>query len=136
MNTPYSTTFSSLITKNERSLISPMVDFLALGGASLLFFLLAESFSIFTEPYILSFNHIFSWKMQYIVNFPHFAFSYLIFYQSYWNKLSNKESSMNIRFRYLSSGILIPGLLLLYSAYNIFHNNVLMLGYMANAMLF
>ncbi len=129
-------TVDAAVANNNHSLISPLVDFLTLGGASLLIFLLIEYFSLFTDPKSLEFSNFFSWNMQYIVNFPHFAFSYLIFYQGYFNKLFQKELSFDMKIRYVLAGFIIPILIIIYSLYQIFYGNVLMLGYMANFMLF
>ncbi|RYZ86345.1 MAG: hypothetical protein EOP04_14080 [Proteobacteria bacterium] len=116
-----------MLPKKAPYLLGQIADILVIGGASLLFFMVAYLFVDKNS----SINQI-SWTAFYLafyINNPHFMASYVILY---WDKrrelLSNK--------RFLWAAIVAPGLVLSYLAYYIRTANVEMLGYAVNVMYF
>lgn len=124
---------------NMRALPAPRylwniwADTLLLGGASLLILpLLAwidHDGNIALALIGLSFT------LANVINHPHFAHSYLIFYRQCFNAFHGKNVlTGNMPLRYLWAGFLAPLLLALFFTWTIGNQNWLALGYAANAM--
>ena len=93
-----------------RYLGGPVSDFLFLGGASLVLFpimwLLPEA------PLAARLASVAFW-LQLVVNWPHFAVSYRIFYERFGQKVSGVgQSDPTLRFRYVFAGVIAPALLI------------------------
>jgi hypothetical protein len=71
-----------------------------------------------------------------LINHPHFAHSYQIFYQNFWQKISQSNPSKSLRVRYILAGLIIPTALGGFFATSIQMNDAMMLSYGANIMLF
>lgn len=95
-------------------LVSPLVDFLCLGGASLIILPLmvlllpAESTRIEVAAIAMLIAHA--------VNHPHFAHSYQIFYRGFRAKAFGPDYPRGLRIRYIIAGIVVPGLLAMFFA--------------------
>lgn len=113
-------------------LVSPLVDFLCLGGASLIvlplmaWLLPAES----TRPELA----VIVAMLAHIVNHPHFAHSYQIFYRRFGAKAFGPDYSRSLQMRYRFAGIVVPLALILFFAITIAQGAVQVLGYAVNAM--
>ena len=114
-----------------RYLFGPVFDFLCLGGSSLLllplmFLLPAEDL----EPKLAT------WMMVVanLLNHPHFAHSYQIFYRGYAKKAFGASLGRQMQIRYLLAGIVVPVLLAAFLAYGAFAADLQLLGYGANIM--
>ena len=116
------------MSANKRNyLLHPLIDFLMIGGLSVLFlsffFLLAPD----TEN-----TYNLGWTMFYLsffVNFPHFLISYQFLY------IDNKKRLLK-EWRSFIAAFIAPGILITYVMYAIFYPSKEYLGYMANAMFF
>lgn len=116
-----------------RYLYSPLVDFLLLGGGSLLVLpLVALAFPAPERPATLV---AVSLVIAHFVNHPHFAHSYQIFYKNFWSKLTNRTLSKSLRARYFISGILVPVSLIGYFAAAVSKGDLVLLGLAANLMM-
>jgi len=120
--------------KSSKFLFGPVIDFLGLGGLSLIAIVLLFPIANFeTSPL---FNFIFfSVILSAFINYPHFAHSYQIFYRQFRRKIG-PETIPSLRYRYWFAGIIVPiamgGYLL--SAY--LKQNGALIGYAVNAMTF
>ncbi len=99
-------------TSTRRTLYSPLVDFLLLGGAS--FFALPLAAFIHAQDVAAVALAMF-W-LSFIINYPHFAHSYQIFYRDYHNKIAGKVYSRHLRLRYIFAGLAIPVAIFAYYA--------------------
>jgi hypothetical protein len=91
-------------------LFNPWVDFLCLGGGSLIVFALATVLM----PREDSTNAMVSTVMMAIANFvnhPHFAHSYQIFYNGYRRNAFGRNIPRDLRYRYAFAGMVVPALL-------------------------
>ncbi len=114
-------------------LFGPVVDFLCLGGGSLI--VLAFVALLIPETKALNVGYVML-LVAHLINHPHFAHSYQIFYRQYGRKAFGKETAPALRFRYLFAGIVVPILLTAFFATTIAMGEPKLLGFGANIMLF
>lgn len=117
-----------------RSLYSPSIDFLLLGGGSLLALLAVRAawpeqqgyaWSLATVAFLANwFNH------------PHFAHSYQLFYRRFPEKLTSPRYARPLRLGYLVSGLVVPVALAGFFAWTIAGADARTLGYAVNGMFF
>jgi hypothetical protein len=114
-----------------RYLFGPVVDFLLLGGSSLLllplFFLLPEK--ELTAPLATAMLLVAN-----LVNHPHFAHSYQIFYRGYRAKAFTPALGRGMQARYLFAGLIAPLLLAGFLGYGAVAADTRLLGYGGNLM--
>lgn len=115
-----------------RHLFHPVVDFLCLGGLSLLVLPWLWYQGEAARP-VLAAGALF---LADILNHPHFAHSYQIFYRGIGGKLRGQDISTPLRVRYVVAGIVVPILLGGFLVTTIWQRNLVWLGYAGNAMLF
>ena len=115
-------------------LFSPLVDFLCLGGSSLIVFLFLLPFGDFgrNDRYIF-WSVIIGLSM--FLNYPHFALSYQIFYRDFKRKIGNQTERI-LRYRYWFAGIIVPIALVSYLTYALIAVQGELIGYTANFMFF
>lgn len=91
---------------DRRYLVGPIVDFLLLGGASLVVLPLVAILLPVDEfqPIVL----VTTLAIANVINHPHFACSYQIFYRNYRDKLWGNELPTSLRIRYAFAGIVVP----------------------------
>ena len=118
-------------TRDKRFLFGPVVDFLCLGGSSLL--LLPLMFVLpdadFRAPVATTMLLI-----AHLVNHPHFAASYQIFYRGFAEKAFSPALGRTMQARYLFAGLAAPVLLVAFAAISIASGDARLLGYGGNIM--
>jgi hypothetical protein len=72
--------------------------------------------------------------LAFLINYPHFANSYQIFYRGFVRKVSSHEYAANLRTRYVIAGIIAPVVLILFFVGSFLSGNPLILGFAANIM--
>lgn len=121
-------------SKEEKYLFHPIVDFLCLGGGSLLLFILLATF--FPLEAATPAASVITLGLANFINHPHFAHSYQIFYQNYRQKISKANPSKSLRIRYIIAGLIVPTALVSFFGTSILMNDAQTLSYGANIMLF
>ncbi len=117
----------------KRYLIGPLADFLCFGGTSLIVLPLLLLLPIERyQPSVLAATLL----LAHVINNPHFAHSYQIFYRGYGAKAFTPALGRTMQLRYLVAGIAVPVLLMAFLAGSIAAGNLALLGYAANAMTF
>lgn len=112
--------------------VSPMVDFFCLGGGSLIvlpliaLLLPAESSMPAVTLVMLLLTNV--------INHPHFAHSYQIFYRNFRRKAFGGETPPALRRRYIFAGIVAPALLFVFFAVSVAQPDARMLGLGMNLM--
>ena len=114
-----------------KSIVSPTLDLLLLGGASLI--LIPMSFTV-PEQSIPGLA-IFAALLSNVINHPHFAASYQIFYRDYRNKAFG-DTVPELRQRYLFAGVIVPIALIVFLATCFLTENARALGLGGNLMAF
>jgi len=112
-------------------------DFLLLGGgsiAALIIIRTAFEFAFKAEGAAISFGV--TLFLANLINHPHFAHSYQIFYNDYLRKLFSSEYAFDLRIRYLLCGLILPTVLLGALSGAIYFEKPRILGLAANAMFF
>ena len=115
-------------------LLHPFVDFLCLGGASLIVLPLMALLlpSEGARPAVLAVVLL----IAYVVNYPHFAHSYQIFYRAFRRKALGADTPRLLRARYLVAGLVVPAALILFFIVSVARADAVLLGTGVNAMLF
>jgi hypothetical protein len=116
-------------------LFSPAVDFACMGGGSLVIIALIAAFIPATPGARAAFAAV-SIALAHVINHPHFAHSYQIFYSGFAAKAFGRAMPRAMRLRYVVSGIVVPVALAAFFAVTILLGDVKLLGYAANAMTF
>src|SRR5262245_61003871 len=118
---------------NRRVFFGPWLDFLFMGGGSLIALpLLAALIPDTALPQVGSAVLV----LAVIINHPHFAHSYQIFYANYRPIMQAPRIDAKFRLLYLWSGVGVPALLFGYFALTLFLGEPAMLRYAVNAMMF
>jgi len=116
----------------DKYLFGPVADFLMLGGSA--FLILPVLFLVPLEyEGALAATMVF---VAYLVNYPHFAHSYQLFYRNFGRKVSGDGYDRSLQIRYIFAGIVVPLIMAGFFAYSAAAANTRLLGYAANAMFF
>lgn len=122
---------SSTPSRANRAFLSPVLDFLCLGGGSILFMPIL----LWIVPDELNAKTLLlAVLLANVINNPHFANSYQIFYRTFRTIVSDPSSDPKLRARYLWAGIGAPMLIAAFFAAVLRWGDARMLGYGANAM--
>ena len=115
----------------SRAFFSPALDFLCLGGGSLLLLPILT----WAMPDTLHVSSLY-WAslLAYVINDPHFAHSYEIFYRTFRAVVTDPNSDRKLFLRYMWAGVVAPILLVLFFAIALPIGDVRILGYAGNAM--
>jgi len=119
-----------------RALVHPYLDFWLLGGFSYLG-LLAVWFA--TDIAGIRLKYSIPWWAFYaafVVNYPHFAYSYQLFYRGFVDRLFGEETEWTSRLRMVLAGIVVPALMIGYFAHVGMVKDRNMMGYGVSAMFF
>lgn len=114
-----------------RHLIGPIADFLLLGGSSLL---LMPLMFLLPVPQVTAPLATLMLYLANVVNHPHFAHSYQIFYRGYRAKAFTPALGREMQARYLFAGLVAPVLLAAFLAYGAVAADTRLLGYGGNLM--
>jgi len=115
-------------------LFGPIFDFLTLGGLSLIVcgviaVLLPRGIPVAQQAVLIT-------TLMTIINQPHFAHSYQMFYRNFREKAFGASYPAALRLRYIIAGIVVPAILIAFLAGASLARNVRLLAYGANAMFF
>ena len=120
-----------------RALFSPVVDFFLLGAASLFIFPLVmmvfptEAFLLKNvSPAVITTVLL----LAYVVNYPHFAYSYQLLYSHFSKKILKTHEEKLYR-RYIFVGIIVPMVMVGVFVYVYLQQDIRLLQYAVNAML-
>lgn len=118
--------------KPQKYLFGPVADFLMLGGSA--FLILPVLFLVplaYEGPVAATMVFV-----AYLVNYPHFAHSYQLFYRNFGRKVSGNGYDRSLQLRYIFAGIVVPLVMTGFFAYGAAAANTRLLGYATNAMFF
>jgi len=119
-----------------RGIFSPLADFLLLGGASLVLFPLAmvvfpsgraETWHIGAGVLVLVF------MLNYVLNFPHFTYSYQLLYANFRDKVAGRLDPA-LRWRFIFSGIVVPVAMVLFFVVACMQQDTRLLRFLPNLM--
>jgi hypothetical protein len=117
----------------QKSLHNPIVDFALLGGGSLV-----ALFAIRAITDLMDLNAAWSLAttlfLANLINHPHFACSYQIFYADFGNKLRSSGYEASLRLRYFAIGVVVPMAIAGAMCFLVQQGQVFALGLSANLM--
>lgn len=96
----------------DNHLFSPVIDFLTLGGGSAVLLLALLLFS--PKPGYQEIVVFLTIYIAYVINNPHFANSYQLFYSDFRSAMAADETPKPLRFRYVFAGIVVPVIMAVY----------------------
>ncbi|MEM1276315.1 MAG: hypothetical protein AAGH74_07305 [Pseudomonadota bacterium] len=114
------------------AIFHPVLDFLLLGGLTAILIPVMMMMPDTARPAVLATTYI----LADLINHPHFAASYQIFYRNYREKAFGTRLSRELRIRYIIAGIIAPITLIAFFATAGFAESPEMFGYGVNLMLF
>ena len=117
----------------DGSLFTPLIDFLCLGGGSLLLFIPLSFLDVATFEPMVAATILF---LAHFINSPHFAHSYQIFYRNFADKAFGEAYPPHLRARYIIAGIVAPLALIAFFAVAAASDSARVLGFGFNIMLF
>ena len=117
--------------ESVRYLHGPVSDFLLLGGLS---FLVLPVVIVLPAERFLGAVVFWTLLLANIINNPHFAHSYQIFYREFGSKLTSPERPVSLRIRYAIAGIVVPIILAAFFLFGIATENVRLVGLGGNIM--
>ena len=119
------------VRQQSRAFFSPVFDFLCLGGGSLLLLPIL----IWAVPDNMNARALgFAILLANVINNPHFAYSYQIFYRTFRAIVSDPASDRKLRARYLWAGVGAPLLIALFFMVALAWGDARTLGLAGNAM--
>lgn len=122
---------SNVNSPKARYLFGPKIDFFCLGGSSLIF--IPFIFMLPEEGLKLQLATLMM-VVANLLNHPHFAHSYQIFYRGYAKKAFCNSLGRKMQARYLFAGLIVPALLAAFLAYGALAADTRLLGHGANLM--
>ena len=112
-------------------------EFMLVGGATLLLFplswLLRSSFDLEASEYAVGFATFYA---AYVINDPHFAVTYLLFYKDVRERMLGASYQLSYRLRYAMAGFVVPAALVVWAIVAIASHSAESLGWMVQVMFF
>jgi hypothetical protein len=124
-----------LFRSSDSALTTPFIDFLTVGGAAFLFLAILMP-TVQHVDISLYYTAWVAYYISFVINYPHFMYSYQLLYGGFFGKLTDKRLPLTIRLRYWNAGIFVPVLLIGAFLYALATENVKLMGYGANALFF
>lgn len=112
----------------HRYLFGPVTDFFMLGGSALLLLPVLLLVPVRYEGAVAALMLV----LAHLINHPHFAHSYQIFYRNFGRKIRGDGYDKNLQVRYIFAGIVVPVLMLAFFGYGALTANDRLLGFAAN----
>lgn len=116
---------------DKRYLFSPAIDFLCLGGSSLIILPLLLLVPVGDYKAQIAAAML---LVAHLINHPHFAHSYQIFYRGFRTKAFTSDLGRSMQVRYIVSGLAVPAALLAFLGFCLLTGDARLLGYGGNAM--
>jgi hypothetical protein len=117
--------------------LSQLAEFMLTGGATLVLFplawLLRKCLGLDASDFAVGFLTFYG---AYVVNDPHFAVTYVLFYKDAKKRATGRELSLSFRVRYVLAGVVLPALLAAWSIAAFVARSAEMLGRMIELMFF
>jgi hypothetical protein len=127
---------TAAVQSKPRALVHPYLDIWLLGGLSYLALLAVW---LATDVAGVELKHDIPWWAFYaafVVNYPHFAYSYQLFYRGFVGRLFGEETELLSRLRLVMAGIIVPALMIGYFVHVGMIKDRDMMGYGVSAMFF
>jgi hypothetical protein len=112
-------------TSRTRALVDPMADFWLVGGAGVIVFAILAGLTGFwtgqglhdKAKWLEDQSHWWAAYAAFAINFPHFAYSYLLFYPGYLRRLTGTETTLISKIRLAIAGLIVPVIMICFFVY-------------------
>ncbi|MER9951340.1 hypothetical protein [Mesorhizobium sp. M0047] len=121
---------ASVSVAPQKYLFGPFIDFFMLGGSAFLILPVLYFVPLKYEGLVA----LTAFLLSHLINQPHFAHSYQIFYRNYARKVRGDGYDRSLQLRYIFAGIVVPLIMGAFFAYGAVTGNARLLGYATNAM--
>ncbi|MES0001638.1 hypothetical protein NKJ90_23020 [Mesorhizobium sp. M0051] len=121
---------ASVSVAPQKYLFGPFIDFFMLGGSALVILPVLYFVPLRYEGLVA----LMAFLLSHLINQPHFAHSYQIFYRNYARKVRGDGYDRSLQLRYIFAGIVVPLIMGAFFAYGAVTGNARLLGYATNAM--
>ncbi|MEZ0226599.1 MAG: hypothetical protein ACAH83_18725 [Alphaproteobacteria bacterium] len=129
-------TLSDTADVKSRALVSPNADFWLVGGASLALFAVFILFTAVTSIDPGQRPAYWAFYLSFLVNDPHFAYSYFLFYRGFRQRLTLPGTESLTRLRLVAAGIAVPALMTAFFLYALVHPDPKYVDWAFSAMIF
>jgi hypothetical protein len=116
------------VAVRKKYLFGPVADFLMLGGSALVLLPFLFLVPLRYEGAVAAIMLL----LANVINHPHFAHSYQIFYRNFGRKIAGDGYDRNLQLRYIFAGIVVPVVMALFFGYGIVASDTRLLGYAGN----
>lgn len=126
-----------MLSNTRNNVVSPFFDFLLLGGASLIIFPLVMYLLPVERLHALRVIPFFIaalFYIDYLANFPHFAYSYQLMYQDFVRKITGGIDAP-LRIHYIVAGIIVPAGMIAFFIFVCLQNSTVAIKHAVNVML-
>lgn len=120
----------SVAAPPQKYLFGPFIDFFMLGGSAFLILPVLYFVPLKYEGVVA----LAAFLLSHLINQPHFAHSYQIFYRNFARKVRGDGYDRSLQIRYIIAGIAVPMIMVAFFAYGSVTGNARLLGYATNAM--
>lgn len=119
---------------SQTSLVSPFLDSMLVGGVSIIAY-------IILQVAVSKGADIFTWSIAlyyaaFLINFPHFAASYLLMYGDARQSFGSLRTGRRFMIKMWWAGLAVPVLLIGYFLYAKSQGSIMLMGYLVNALFF
>jgi hypothetical protein len=119
----------------QAALVSPLVDFVMLGGLSVVLLPLAQ-LPVWDAEVPKAHVGTVVFYLLFVLNLPHFIHGYQLLYPNYWQKVRDAATPRPARLRYVIAGVVAPACLVAFLVYGTVQPTHTVIAYAANAVLF
>jgi hypothetical protein len=116
------------VALRKKYLFGPVADFLMLGGSAFVLLPFMLLMPLKYEGAVATVMLL----LANVINHPHFAHSYQIFYRNFGRKITGDGYDRSLQVRYIFAGIVVPIVMAGFFAYGIAAADTRLLGYAAN----
>lgn len=124
------------MSTQQRALVTPYIDFWLVGGFSLLFLATCVLTTYLAKVDMNTFIPVWAFWLAFVINYPHFAHSYQLFYEDFHLRLKDQTVAFKDKIRPAISGIVVPILLIAYFYWSYVTHDLVMLGNAVRVMYF
>jgi hypothetical protein len=111
-----------------RALVNPQADFWLLGGLSLIAVFIVGAMINWDGGTMGQRVAVLAYYLALIINYPHFAYSYQIFYTGLPERLRSPDTTLPSKIRIVIAGFVVPAALIAFFLFALLRNNMFIMG--------
>ena len=112
----------------SRALVNPQADFWLLGGLSLILVFIVGAMIDWETGTMGQRMAVLAYYLALVINYPHFAYSYQVFYKGLPERLRSAETTLLSKIRIVIAGFAVPAVLIAYFLFALLRHNMFIMG--------